>query len=502
MRGDSTRAWRRKSRFGAARLFLFAEYAVFGVWPGVGMRATAAPPFYPACGPHNVYRASKIVLRAKGGVCVHREDNRGLRFHVREQVHLPDDAPEIEAIRELELEPVVEVTASGGSVTVSGFLSLTGKYIGRREYLGGTGDGREAHVPFPYHPFESEMGPLAPWQKRSEIRHRIPLDITVPEDRVPDLEDVYVVIDSFDYEVNGPRKLLIDAVLDVTGIVVDSRRGAHTVEQDAPAAPVLVNGPEPAREAAGSAETATEGVAESTPDSHADDAPAVLREEKGDPVLDGHEAAFARVSPSVPEAGSGDEPTEQGASEAVKAAAAPAEAGDASARQGSDAAAEAQPKPQPEVKVAITAKSKTEESSARPLSSYLMEKLAKEKRPAGSDEQSPASAAPRASAEPNSTDGEGQAEGETTAAREGQEADAEDREATKRPENGRYLIGLLKEKEERYARLTMCIVQRDDTLASIAARYGVSVSTIRSVNRMADDRVEEGQILLIPRGEG
>ena len=48
----------------------------------------------------------------------------------------------------------------------------------------------------------------------------------------------------------------------------------------------------------------------------------------------------------------------------------------------------------------------------------------------------------------------------------------------------------------------MCIVQRDETLESIAARYGVPANTIRSVNRMADDRVEEGQILLIPRGEG
>lgn len=469
------------------------------------MFATPAPPFYPARGPHNVYRAPKIVFRAKGGVCVLQEDNRGLRFHVRELVHLPDDMPEIEAIRELELEPVVEVTASGGSVTVSGFLSLTGKYVGRREYLGETGDGREAHVPFPYHPFESEMGPLAPWQKRSEIRHRIPLDITVPEDRVPDLEDVYVVIDSFDYEVKGPRILFIDAVLDVTGIVVESRRGAHTVEQDAPAAPVLVSGPEPAREADGAAETATEGVAESAPVSREDDASAVLREEKGDPVLDGHEAAFARVSPSAqgpsaPEAQS-DEPGEQGASEAVEAAAAPAEEGDASARQGSDTPEETKPEP-PDVKVAITAKSNAEESSARPLSSYLMEKLAGEKRPASSDEQSPASAAPRASGELNPTEEEGQAEGEATAAREGQEAEAEAHEADKGSEHGRYLLGLLKEKEERYARLTMCIVQRDETLESIAARYGVPANTIRSVNRMADDRVEEGQILLIPRGEG
>jgi FOG: LysM repeat len=71
-----------------------------------------------------------------------------------------------------------------------------------------------------------------------------------------------------------------------------------------------------------------------------------------------------------------------------------------------------------------------------------------------------------------------------------------------KPENGRYLIGLLKEKEERYARLTMCIVHRNDTLAAIAARYGVSADTIRTVNGMADDHLEEGQILLIPRREG
>ncbi|MFO7248558.1 MAG: LysM peptidoglycan-binding domain-containing protein [Bacillota bacterium] len=450
---------------------------------------------------------------------MHQEDNRGLRFHVREQIHLPDDVPEIEAIRELELEPVVEVTAAGGSVTVSGFLSLTGKYLGRREHLKMPGDGSEAYAPFPFHPLESEMGPLAPWQKRGEIRHRIPLDITVPEERVPDLEDVYVVIDSFDYEVQGPRKLAIEAVLDVTGIEVERGRAARTVEQADPVAPVLVSGTEPVpsgRERAETAETPAEVSAKADPVLLGDDAQAEGHRDAAAPVADEREAGGSSAPEGGSEARASVEPE---ASQAVEAAAATGEpvdldgrqAGDADAHpagddggsQARDEPAETQPEPQPDVKVAITAKSKPEESSARSLSSVLMGKGSGETQPAEPDTPETAEAASPASAAPSSIDGEDHAEAEATAASGGQQAaEAEVAEAAGKPENGRYLIGLLKEKEERYARLTMCIVHRNDTLAAIAARYGVSADTIRTVNGMADDHLEEGQILLIPRREG
>jgi LysM repeat protein len=45
-------------------------------------------------------------------------------------------------------------------------------------------------------------------------------------------------------------------------------------------------------------------------------------------------------------------------------------------------------------------------------------------------------------------------------------------------------------------------VSRGDTLFGIARRYGVSVTALRSANRITDDVVRLGQTLVIPREEG
>nr|WP_239565326.1 LysM peptidoglycan-binding domain-containing protein [Brevibacillus fulvus] len=47
--------------------------------------------------------------------------------------------------------------------------------------------------------------------------------------------------------------------------------------------------------------------------------------------------------------------------------------------------------------------------------------------------------------------------------------------------------------------MRLCIVQRNETLETIASRYALPVSKILEVNRLASDRLEEGQILYIPQ---
>jgi N-acetylmuramoyl-L-alanine amidase len=42
------------------------------------------------------------------------------------------------------------------------------------------------------------------------------------------------------------------------------------------------------------------------------------------------------------------------------------------------------------------------------------------------------------------------------------------------------------------------VIRRGDTLSGIAERYNVSMSTIRSANKLATDRIRVGQTLRIP----
>ncbi|MDN9012557.1 LysM peptidoglycan-binding domain-containing protein, partial [Brevibacillus laterosporus] len=61
------------------------------------------------------------------------------------------------------------------------------------------------------------------------------------------------------------------------------------------------------------------------------------------------------------------------------------------------------------------------------------------------------------------------------------------------------LTSFVQDRTEKFSKLKMCIIQKNDTLDSIAQRYEMSVTKIKEANRMSTDRVEEGQILYIPQ---
>ncbi|MGE5701203.1 MAG: LysM peptidoglycan-binding domain-containing protein [Clostridia bacterium] len=52
---------------------------------------------------------------------------------------------------------------------------------------------------------------------------------------------------------------------------------------------------------------------------------------------------------------------------------------------------------------------------------------------------------------------------------------------------------------DNFSKLKVCIIQRNDTLETIAARYSLPVSKLMEANRLSTDRVAAGQILYIPQ---
>ncbi|MFF2887154.1 LysM peptidoglycan-binding domain-containing protein [Paenibacillus sp. NPDC057967] len=118
--------------------------------------------------------------------------SNGLRFDVYERVHLPDDVAGIDELEEIELVPRIQVIDQGDQAILKGQLLLSGVYRGQ----------------------DSAAGPLA-------LEHWIPVEISLPMNRVSRLDDISIEIDNFDVDLLSARTLNITGVLSLRGISVE-----------------------------------------------------------------------------------------------------------------------------------------------------------------------------------------------------------------------------------------------------------------------------------------
>lgn len=117
------------------------------------------------------------------------DQSYGLRFDIYERIILAEDLPGIEELEEAELIPHIQVISQEEQATLRGHLLLAGLYKGDTE--------------------EGKSEPLEHW---------IPVEITVPLNRVTSLEDIAVEIENFDVDLLSKRSLNITGVLSLRGI--------------------------------------------------------------------------------------------------------------------------------------------------------------------------------------------------------------------------------------------------------------------------------------------
>ncbi|WP_168123767.1 LysM peptidoglycan-binding domain-containing protein [Paenibacillus sp. HB172176] len=117
----------------------------------------------------------------------------GLRFDVYERVHLPDDVAAIDELEEIELVPRIQVIDQGDQAILRGQLLLSGVYRSQ----------------------SAATGPLT-------LEHWIPVEISLPMNRVARLDDISIEIDNFDVDLLSARTLNITGVLSLRGISAES----------------------------------------------------------------------------------------------------------------------------------------------------------------------------------------------------------------------------------------------------------------------------------------
>lgn len=153
-----------------------------------------------------------------------------LSFAIKETIFLSSDRAGIGELQELELVPDVEVLENDSYISITGCLQLVGKYEPIREAAEATGGEGESLVEaMTFTPFRQEASDQVFYGWEEQIGHRIPLNITIPLDRITEIGDIYAIVDSFDYKLESPHQMLIDADLKILGIVLGDR--AEKAEQ-------------------------------------------------------------------------------------------------------------------------------------------------------------------------------------------------------------------------------------------------------------------------------
>ncbi|SEM66955.1 LysM peptidoglycan-binding domain-containing protein [Paenibacillus sp. OV219] len=410
--------------------------------------------------------------------------SNGLRFDIYERVHLPDEVAAIDELEEIELVPRIGIVQQDEQVLLKGHLLLTGVYRAQDE-------------------------PLA----EQSLEHWIPVEITLPMNRIHRLDDISVEIDNFDVDLLSTRTLNITGVLSLKGIELGQSSPQEEWQREEPFTVVHKRDPvevpnyetlfeqqtgyaEPQAirnegwEPAGSPPTYNEAFIRDAAAQAAQAAfeqeetarvAAIVRQQQLEEEAREAEAALQAIESEVPdeviEAAIAGPPAENpfiadAAEREARSRQLAANIADAPAAQqfGDISAFEAESARK--LKVAVGGKPAEEEAEvAQPPGVGFRSLLQSSRR------EQEARAAAEQSAE--------------QAAKEARKSSGDDIE-------WKNLFFSRSGEDQSFRKLRICIVQREETLDVIAGRYQLQPREIALYNRLPDQSISEGQVLYIP----
>lgn len=424
--------------------------------------------------------------------------NNRLQFSVEESIYFKS-GQEVSELLSISLDPDILVQEVNDYVSIRGSLELTGEYnINQEELLGELSS-------FPTYREADEVKVRE--DGTAELLHQFPVDITIPKNKISHLNDVFVFIDAFDYQLTENRLLTIQADLAIEGLL----------DEETPQAPVeepyeFVHRPE---EDYGDMaydyqlQPEQEEQKELQGEEHEDDEKQPVfqhdtraeQEEQDDQEEEEEEIEIELVNREVEEVS--EEPEESEEQEEPE-----------------------QPNNQEEA-VALGYRSIPEAHVQEPPFFEPPKLLEEEEReetffevevrkdPEAAEEQEetvqsyPAFESPAYQVEPEQEEQddeyqlgrlyEREAPKIYESAQEEEELEEDVRE-TSGSENSLYLTKLFaKQEEEDFSRMKICIVQQEDTVDRICERYQLNVQQLLRTNSLSiDAELEEGQILYIP----
>ncbi|WP_325176722.1 LysM peptidoglycan-binding domain-containing protein [Paenibacillus alkalitolerans] len=355
------------------------------------------------------------------------QQSSGLRFDIYERVHLPDDGAGIKELTSIELSPEITVDRQGEQAVLKGNLLLSGSYTSVDESR------REEH-----------------------LTHSIPVEITLPMNRIHNVNDISVEIENFDVDLLSTRSLNVTGVLSLNGIEMVNSATADWREEEV----VFTHRADDAATSVQSDWTGAYAAAaqpQSTPEYEA--APAAPETVERDSVPG--ETVTQAVNETVYE------PVD----ETVETA-------------GTEATATEVPEEKKEIKIAFSGKPAEEEIQQSQFSGVNTLLSA-----------SPEGAAREEGAQTDAT-GADDSNAQPVAAAAGVKGSA-DSEGRERVEWKKLFLSA-SEDEPRFRKVRMCIAQKEDTIETIAERYKKNPRELMLYNRLNEQYLQEGQVVYIP----
>ncbi|MFY4774704.1 stage VI sporulation protein D [Metabacillus sp. RGM 3146] len=132
-----------------------------------------------------------------------------LRFSVEESVWF-QRGQEVHELLSVTLDPDISIQEHDQYVSIKGALQLTGEYR--------ISENHQSEEVFEYANVRYVNETETREDGITELKHRFPVDITIPKNRIPTLEEVYVTIETFDYEIPEKRCLKLLADLSISGV--------------------------------------------------------------------------------------------------------------------------------------------------------------------------------------------------------------------------------------------------------------------------------------------
>lgn len=396
--------------------------------------------------------------------------NNRLQFSVEESIYFKN-GQEVSELLSISLDPDILVQEVNDYVSIRGSLELTGEYnINQEELMGESSS---------YASYRQADEVKVREDGTAELLHQFPVDITIPKNKISHLNDVFVFIDAFDYQLTESRLLTIQADLAIEGLldegtpeplVGEPYEFVHRAEEEYGDVTYEYQAQSEYEEHEENAEqqAALQHEARTEQEEDEIDIETVMVEETEEEEENEEEEAVALGYRSFPEAQVQEPPFFD-----------PPKLLEEEERDDTFFEVEVRKDPDAESK-------EEEEPPAYPAfesPAYQMEQTQEERDDSYQFERLYEREAPKV----------------YESAQEAEEFEHDQREASG-SENSLYLTKLFaKQEEEDFSRMKICIVQQEDTVDRICERYQLNVQQLLRTNSLSvDAELEEGQILYIP----
>ncbi|OEH91440.1 stage VI sporulation protein D [Bacillus solimangrovi] len=164
------------------------------------------------------------------------ERSSNLSFHVKESVWF-DRGQEVDNLVSIALEPDICIQENKEYVSIVGNLLLTGEYYAPAEL-----ESTEMVDSFREEPYMNTADDVRELEEGLfALEHRFPVDITIPVEKISDLNDIYVLVETFDYDILQQNRLQLSADIEISGLIQEEYRedaSAELVENETDELPI------------------------------------------------------------------------------------------------------------------------------------------------------------------------------------------------------------------------------------------------------------------------